>query len=68
MDIWIASVGEELPCQHENGNPADQLAVAVVKGGVTVGHIPRKVSSVCLLFLHRNGVMTLYHRKEALFS
>ena len=46
-DIWIASVGEELPCQRENGKPADPFAVAVVKSGVTVGHIPRKISSVC---------------------
>ena len=28
-DIWEASVGEELPCQHESGNRADPFAVAV---------------------------------------
>ena len=38
-------------CQRENGNPADPFAVAVVKNGVTVGHIPWKISSVCSLFL-----------------
>ena len=44
--LWIVSVGEELPCQQENGNPADPFAVAVVKNAVTVGHnIPRKISS-----------------------
>ncbi len=26
-DIWEASVGEELPCQRENGNHADLFAV-----------------------------------------
>ncbi len=26
-DIWEASVGEELPCQRENGNHADPFAV-----------------------------------------
>ena len=31
---------------RENGNSADPFAVAV-ESGVTVGHIPRKRSSVC---------------------
>ena len=44
-DIWEASAGEELPCQRENGNHADPFAVAIVQSGVTVGHIPRKISS-----------------------
>ena len=44
--ISIANVGVEQPCQRENGNPADPFAVAV-ESGVTVGHIPRKISSVC---------------------
>ena len=67
-DIWIASVGEELPCQRENGNRADPFAVAVVKNGVTVGHIPRKISSVCSLFLRRNGVMTVLTTQRRRFS
>ena len=58
--IWIASVREELPCQRENGNLADPFAVAVVKSGVTVGHTPRKIPSVCSL-KQRND--SLYHRK-----
>ena len=37
-DIWTASVGEELPCQRENGNPADPFAVVVVKSGVTADY------------------------------
>ena len=46
--ISIANVGVEQPCQRENGNPADPFAVAVESGvTVTVGHIPRKISSVC---------------------
>ena len=49
-DIWEASVREELLCQRENGNHADPFAVAIVKSGVTVGHIPWKISSVCSLF------------------
>ena len=40
-DIWETSVGEELPCQRVIGNRADPFAVAVIKSGQTVGHIPR---------------------------
>ena len=29
----------------------DPFAVTVVKIDVTIGHIPRRISSVCLLFL-----------------
>ena len=58
-DIWEASVGEELSCQCEDGNSADPFAVAIKRSGVIVGHIPRKISSVCSLFLRRNGVMKI---------
>ena len=67
-DIWEASVGEQLPCQRENGNRADPFAVAVVKRGVTVGHIPRKISSVCSLFLRRNGVINVCTTDRRRFS
>ena len=32
-DTWATVVGEELPCQHEDGNRADSFAVAVVRRG-----------------------------------
>ena len=67
-DIWEASVGEQLPCQRENGNRADPFAVAVVKSGVTVGHIPRKISSVCSLFLRRNSVINVCTTDRRRFS
>ena len=49
-DIWEASIGEHLLYHRENGNCADPFAVGVVKNQVTVGHIPRKISSVYSLF------------------
>ena len=58
-DIWEASVDEELPCQCEDGNSADPCAVAIKRSGVVVGHIPRRMSSVCSLFLRRNGLMKI---------
>ena len=57
-DIWEAVLDEELPSQKELGNLADPFAVAVIRDGVVVGHVPKKISSVCSLFLQRNGSIT----------
>lgn len=54
-DIWEAALDEELPCQKEPLNIVDPFAVAVSQ---IVGHVPRKISSVCSLFLDRNGSIT----------
>ena len=54
-DIWTAVVGEELPCQREVGNRVDVFAVAVMRGETVVGHVPKKISSVCSLYLRRDG-------------
>ncbi len=53
--VWDASNEEELSCERESGNPHDLYAVAIARAGVTVGHVPRKISSVCSLFLRRGG-------------
>ncbi len=34
---------------------ADRYAVAVLKQGTAIGHLPRKISKVCSLFLRRRG-------------
>ena len=54
-DIWATVVGEELPCQREDGNRADPFAAAVVKEEAMVGHVPKKISSVCSLYLRQGG-------------
>ena len=47
-------IGKRLHCEREAGNVHDLYAVAVVKSGVVVERVPRKISSVCsLLFRHR---------------
>ena len=38
--------GEALNCYREVGNTHDPCAVAVRKDAVTVGHVPRAISSV----------------------
>ena len=54
-------VGENLLCEREIGNPHNTHAVAVKKvidGNLTVvGHIPRRISSICSIFLRRGGTI-----------
>ena len=42
-EIWCAAVGEELSCMREVENYRDPFAVAVVRSGVIVDHVPRKI-------------------------
>ena len=44
---WSPYIGEELPVQREVNNIHDDFAVAVLKNGNTVGHVPREISRVC---------------------
>ena len=53
--IWTAAIGEVLPCVRELTNIEDRYAVAVQRNGITVGHLPKKVSRICSLFLRRGG-------------
>ena len=46
-----------LACQRETGNTHDPFAVKVMKCGSIVGHLPKKVSSTCSLFLRHGGVI-----------
>ena len=55
--IWDAVVGEILPCNCEMGNVHDPYAVSIKKGGVIVGHVPKKLSCLCSLFLLRGGII-----------
>ena len=55
--VWIAAVGQVFPCERETTNSSDRYAVAVINGQQTVGHLPRKMSRVCSLFLRRGGTI-----------
>ena len=52
-DVWEASLGELLNCERETGNSFDPFAVCVRKHDDIVGHVPRKISAICSLFLRR---------------
>ena len=56
-EIWLAIVGEELSCVRQVGNYRDPFTVAVVKSGVVVSHVPRKISSACSMFLRWGGTI-----------
>ena len=38
--VWTPVVNEELSCRREEGNASDSYAVAFIKSGVIVGHMP----------------------------
>ena len=56
-DIWSAVLGEHLVCEREISNQHDMYAVAVKlpANRKTIGHLPRKISRVCSLFIRRGG-------------
>lgn len=56
--VWTPTLGEELECRREGDNNFDGYAVAVLRRGVVVGHIPRKISALSSIFLQRNGQIT----------
>ena len=55
--LWTAAIGEHLMCQRERGNAADAYAISVMKGGTIVGHLPRRISCACTLFIRRGGTI-----------
>lgn len=54
-DRWDSFIGEVLVCQREPHNFHDPFAVAVMKTGNIVGHIPRTISAASYVFLGRSG-------------
>ena len=54
-DIWDAVKEQILDCQREPSNRHEPFAVSVVQNATVVGHLPRKISTICSLFLQGNG-------------
>ena len=57
--VLTPHIGEMLPCCQENTNSHDPFAVKVLQlsgeDETIVGHLPRKISSVCSLFSRKGG-------------
>ena len=56
-EIWEASCGQVFPCLREVGNAFDPFAVSVVRDSDIIGHVPRKISATCSLFLRNRGTV-----------
>ena len=54
-EIWEAVIGEFLVCMTEPGNSHHWNAMAVEMDENVIGHLPRKVLWLCVLFLKRDG-------------
>ena len=66
-DFWTPLINEVFVCAQENENSQDPYAVAVKKGSLVVGHVSRKISAVCSLFL-RTGTITAIVRDSRQYS
>ena len=55
QEVWEVRIGEVLPCVREVGNRHDPYAIAVKKDELVVGHLPRKISCICSIFIRRGG-------------
>ena len=57
--IWTAVLGEVLITERELHKVADHYSVAVKKhSGETVGHLPKKISMFCSMFIDKGGDVT----------
>ena len=55
QELLDLNIGRTLVCKTEPENPRVVYAVAVMVNSIKVGHVPRKSSAACSLFLHWNG-------------
>ena len=67
-DIWSPITGEQLPCEREYRNTKDPYTVAVMRESTDVGHVPRKISVACALFLQRQGTIVCTVTEPRRFS
>ena len=55
-EVWTSNGDAILSCRREVGNIHDPYAISMVnESGIVVGHVPRKISAVCSLYLLRGG-------------
>ena len=58
QDEWTPMLDETLSCCRELTNVHDPFAVKVMKADAYVGHLPKKISSTCSLFIMKGGVIS----------
>lgn len=47
---WDVVIGENLHCQYDVTNAVDMYAVSVIKDGVVVGLVPKKISALFTIY------------------
>ena len=56
-EIWTPVTGGVLACARETVNLHDHFAVKVLRAGVIVGHLPKKISTICSEVQKQMGAM-----------
>ena len=67
-NIWSPFLGERLDCVPETANRKDPYAVSVQQSQTIVGHLPRKISAACSMFVRKGGTMTCTISGERRYS
>ena len=52
--FWTPTIGKMFVCKREPENAKNVYAVAVIANSIVVGHLLRKISEACSLFLRQN--------------
>ena len=55
---WTPVINQELSCRREFNNMEDPYAMTIINNDTIVGHVPRKISAIGLMFLRKGGVIT----------
>ena len=63
-----AKSGKALSCEREENNNQDPYAVVVIRHGIIVGRVPRKITVACSLFLRRGGTINCKITEARRFS
>ena len=66
--VWTPFIGETLSCSRETSNLRDPFAVKVLNTDEIVGHLPKKISSLCSIFLRKGGIITCTVNAEKRYS
>jgi len=57
-NVWTPYLGEFLLVEQEDHNPEDCFAVAILKSGGIVGHVPREMSRIVWHFIEHDGTVS----------
>ena len=54
-NVWEPTIAEALSCEKDVGNTQNIFAFAIKNSSEVVGHVPRFLSSIYLIFIWRGG-------------